>query len=183
MLDQGLKCLEVLRIETLLNLGDEGWVEGTLEHIHIDWLVDCVQDVHTSLQSLLSQGFRELEWDVFQHYRKYCLTVGCETLLKILRNLIDNLESSKFSLEGTGVHGEFLLTFKALEFKIEGNSTIIILGSRIICGSQFDINFQLGILEQLWEYLLDVGMEVIFQEIPDLWEGLFDWLDLRIFTG
>lgn len=105
MLDQGLQGLEVLTFEALLNLGNKCGIEGRLEDIDIDWLINCMQDVDAGLQGLLSQSFGKLKCEVLQHNGKNGLTVGSETLFEVLRNLVDDLESGQLCLEGASVHG------------------------------------------------------------------------------
>ena len=68
---------------------------------------------------MLSERLREFESKVLQHDRKHCLAVGSETLLKVLRDLVDDLESSEFGLESASVHGQLLLSLTALEFQVE----------------------------------------------------------------
>lgn len=94
MLDKSLQGLEVLNFIALLNLGNDRRIEGNLEDIHIDGLAHCMQDVYTGLECLLSERLREFESEVLQHNGKYCLAVGSKALLKVLRNLVDDLESS-----------------------------------------------------------------------------------------
>jgi len=49
VLDKSLQGLEVLDFKALLNLGNQCWIEGNLENIHIDWLAHCMQNVNTGL--------------------------------------------------------------------------------------------------------------------------------------
>jgi len=94
VLDKSFQGLEVLNFIALLNLGNNRRIEGNLEDIHIDWLAHRMQDVYTGLECLLSERLREFESEVLQHYGKHCLAVRSKTLLKVLRNLVDDLESS-----------------------------------------------------------------------------------------
>jgi hypothetical protein len=131
MLQDGLQRLEISVFQALCNLLNHSWVKCSLKYRHINWLIYGMKNANAGLHCELSNCLRELVGYVLQHNGKDAFAVGSETLAKILRNLVKQLESSDLTFKGASIHRNLLLTLETL--KLQSNTgLVIILGRRII---------------------------------------------------